>query len=194
MSSKIILASTSKYRKQLMEQLNVPFTAVAPLADEEALKKQSSVSLADLPLFLAQKKAESLIALYPNGIIIGSDQMGLLGSTALNKAGTKDKAIQQLMSLQGRTHTLLTAMSVYTQGQWHHHVDTTKLTMRALTREQIVRYVDLENPVDCAGSYKIEALGVSLFEKVESNDPSSIVGLPLMALTHILEKIGSPVL
>lgn len=194
MPTKVILASTSKYRKKLMEQLHVPFTAVAPLADEDALKKQSAVSLPDLPLFLAQKKAESLIPLYPNSIIIGSDQMGLIGTTALNKAGTKEKAIQQLMSLQGRTHTLLTAMSVHANGQWFHHVDTTKLTMRALTREQIVRYVDLENPIDCAGSYKIEALGVSLFEKVESTDPSSIVGLPLMALTDILAKSGAPIL
>lgn len=194
MPQKLILASTSPYRKKLLEQLNVPFLAVAPIADEDALKKTSSVSLPDLPLFLAQKKAESLISLYPQSIIIGSDQMGLLDARALNKAGTKDKAITQLLSLQGRTHTLLTAMSVYSAGKWYHHVETTKLTMRSLTREQIVRYVDLENPVDCAGSYKIEALGVSLFENIESKDPSAIVGLPLMALTRILESAGISVL
>jgi septum formation protein len=194
MPQKIILASTSPYRKKLLEQLNISFTAVAPLVDEETLKKTSSVSLSDLPLFLAQKKAESLIALYPHSIIIGSDQMGLLDSHSLNKAGTRDKAITQLLSLQGRTHTLLTALSVYSSGQWFHHVDTTKLTMRPLTREQIVRYVDLENPIDCAGSYKIEALGVSLFENIESRDPSAIVGLPLMALTRILDSVRAPVL
>lgn len=194
MPQKIILASTSQYRKKLLEQLNVPFTAIAPLADEAVLKKTSSVSLPDLPLFLAQKKTESLIAIYPQSIIIGSDQMGLLDSKPLDKAGTKDKAITQLLSLQGRTHTLLTALSVYCAGKWFHHVDTTKLTMRALTREQIVRYVDLENPIDCAGSYKIEALGVSLFENIESKDPSAIVGLPLMALTRILESAGISVL
>ena len=191
---KIILASTSPYRKQLLQQLNLQFTTVKPLADEESLKKTAKVSLLDLPLFLAQKKAESLITQYPQDLIIGSDQMGLLNNTPLNKTGTKDKAIQQLKTLQGKTHTLLTALAVYAQGKWHHHVDTTTLTMRSLTDEQIKNYVDLENPIDCAGSYKIEGLGVSLFEHVKTKDPSAIVGLPLMALTLILEKLSIKVI
>lgn len=177
-----------------MEQINLSFTAVAPLVDEDILKKQSSVSIADLPLFLAQKKVESLVPTFPNNIIIGSDQMGLLGTTPLNKAGSKDKAIAQLEMLQGKSHTLLTAMSVYANGVWHNHVDTTVLHMRQLTRAQITRYVDLENPIDCSGSYKIEALGISLFEKIETSDHTAIVGLPLIALCRILETAGHPVL
>jgi septum formation protein len=191
---KIILASSSPYRKQLLQQLNLKFITVRPLADEDSLKKTAQVSLPDLPLFLAQKKAESLISQYPQDVIIGCDQMGLLNNTPLNKAGSKDKAINQLKSLQGKTHILLTAVAVYFQGKWHHHVDTTLLTMRTLSDEQIKNYVDLENPIDCAGSYKIEGLGVSLFEHVKTNDPSAIIGLPLMALTLILEKLSIKVI
>lgn len=194
MTPKLILASTSKYRKALLEQLNVPFQAIAPLVDEEVLKKQSSVSLPDLPLFLAKKKAESLVSLYPNSVIVGSDQMGLLDHTPLNKAGSRQKAIEQLSLLSGKSHTLVTAVSVYAQGKWHHHVDTTTLTMRHLTKEQITHYVDLENPIDCSGSYKIEALGIALFEKIETKDHTAIVGLPLIALCRILETVGLPVL
>lgn len=191
---KIILASTSPYRKQLLQQLNITFSALAPAADEEQLKKSAPVSLPDLPLFLAQKKAESLISTFPQDLIIGCDQMGLLGGLALNKAGTKDKAVAQLQKLQGNTHQLLTAMAVYYKGHWEHHTDRTELTMRPLTDEQIRNYVDLENPLDCAGSYKIEGLGVSLFERVQTKDPSAIVGLPLMALTQILEKFSFKVI
>lgn len=191
---KIILASTSIYRKQLLQQLNLNFSAVAPTVDEEDLKKTAQVSVPDLPLFLAKKKAESLVSNYPQDLIIGCDQMGLLGKLSLNKAGTKDNAIAQLKKLQGQTHQLLSAMAVYCKGQWAFHTDITELTMRPLSDEQIRNYVDLENPLDCAGSYKIEGLGVSLFEKVQTKDPSAIVGLPLMALTQILEKFSVKVI
>lgn len=193
MTAPLILASTSKYRKQLLEQLNVPFTAMAPLVDEDLLKRQSSVSLADLPLFLARKKAESLVAQHPNSVIIGSDQMGLMGNIPLNKAGSREKAIRQLTQLAGRSHQLITAMSVFARGQWLHHVDTTTLHMRSLTAEQITRYVDLENPIDCSGSYKIESLGISLFEKIETQDHTAIVGLPLIALCRTLNAVGIPI-
>ena len=191
---KLILASTSKYRQQQLKQINVAFQAVAPLIDEEALKKTAPVSKTDLPLFLAQKKAESLIAQFPQSTIIGSDQMGFLGSKPLGKAGTKEKAIQQLLDLQGKTHQLHTAVAVYSQGQWLQHVDITELTMKPLTEKQIRHYVDLENPIDCAGSYKFEALGITLFEHVQTKDPSSITGLPLMTVALFLNRLGlSPI-
>ena len=189
MNPHLVLASTSPYRKKLMEQLHIPFVTAKPLADEEKLKLASQVSLTDLPLFLAQKKAESLIAQYPQHVIIGSDQMGVLAGEPLNKPGTKDKAIEQLLKMESKTHTLITAMSVYDRGQWYHHVDTTHLHMKPLSREQIVRYVDLDNPVDCAGSYKMESLGVALFKKIETQDHTAIVGLPLMGLVAILDRI-----
>jgi septum formation protein len=191
---KVILASTSPYRKQLLNQLNLSFSAVAPLADEEQLKKKAPVSVPDLPLFLAQKKAESLAAQYPEDLIIGCDQMGFLHGQPLNKPGTKDKAFLQLKKLQGQTHQLLTALAVLHKGVWDLHTDVTELSMRSLSDEQIRRYVDLENPIDCAGSYKIEGLGVSLFEKVSTQDPSAIIGLPLMALTRILNKYSISVI
>lgn len=189
MKSPIILASTSAYRKKLMEQLHVPFMAIKPLADEEQLKKTSTVSATDLPLFLAQKKAESLIALYPGSTIIGSDQMCLLPSGPLSKPGTRDRAIEQLLKMESKSHMLITALSVYSSGQWFHHVDTTTLFMKSLSRAQIVRYVDLDNPIDCAGSYKMESLGITLFEKIETQDHTAIVGLPLLGLITILNRL-----
>lgn len=186
---KIVLASTSPYRKKLLQQLNLTFTVEAPAVDESSLKKTAQVSLSDLPVFLAQKKAESVAALFPHDIVIGSDQMGLFEHKSLDKPGTKDKAILQLQKLQGTTHQLLTALCVIHRGKLFQHLDITELTMRQLNDSQIKNYVDLENPIDCAGSYKFEGLGIALFEKVQTKDPSAIVGLPLMALTQILESL-----
>ncbi len=191
---KIILASTSPYRKKLLQQLNLTFQVVAPTVDEDVLKKNAPVSLTDLPLFLAQKKAECIALQFPQDLVIGCDQMGLFQGQALNKAGTKDKAISQLQMLQGQTHQLLTSIAVISQGQMETYTDVTELTMKTLTDAQIRNYVDLENPIDCSGSYKIESLGVSLFEKVKTQDPSAIVGLPLMALTKILERFSVSVI
>ena len=186
---KIVLASTSPYRKKLLQQLNLTFTVEAPAVYESYLKKTAQVSLSDLPVFLAQKKAESVAALFPHDIVIGSDQMGLFEHKSLDKPGTKDKAILQLQKLQGTTHQLLTALCVIHRGKLFQHLDITELTMRQLNDSQIKNYVDLENPIDCAGSYKFEGLGIALFEKVQTKDPSAIVGLPLMALTQILESL-----
>lgn len=191
---KIILASTSPYRKKLLQQLNLTFEVMAPTVDEDLLKKNAPVSLPDLPLFLAQKKAESIAHQFPHSLVIGCDQMGLYRGQALNKAGTKEKAISQLQMLQGCTHQLLTSIAVCCQGQMETYTDITELSMKALTDAQIQNYVDLENPIDCSGSYKIESLGVSLFEKVKTQDPSAIIGLPLMALTKILEKFSISVI
>jgi septum formation protein len=191
---KIILASTSPYRKKLLQQINLSFNCESPTVDEELLKKTNSVSLKDLPLFLAEKKAENIAINNPGAVVIGSDQMGFLGKTPLNKAGSRDKAIEQLLHLQGKSHILLTAVAVFYKGKKYSHVDSTTLHMRAWSKQQLTHYVDLENPVDCAGSYKFESLGVSLFEKIECADPTAIVGLPLMALCRILESLGVAVL
>ncbi len=191
---RIILASTSPYRKKLLQQLNLTFSVEAPTVDEAVLKKTAQVSLPDLPLYLAQKKAESVASLFPNDIVLGSDQMGLFNHKSLDKPGTKDKAILELQKLQGQSHQLLTALCVIHRGKIFQHVDVTELTMRSLNDSQIKNYVDLENPVDCAGSYKFEGLGIALFAKVQTKDPSAIVGLPLMALTQILESLQVQVL
>lgn len=189
-TKKIILASTSPYRKKLLEQIHLPHSTVAPTVDEELLKKNSTVSIPDLPLFLAEKKAESIAALHPDALVIGCDQMGLMQNTPLNKAKTKDKAVEQLLLLQGKSHQLITAMVVCHGPKKLKHVDYTTLHMRPLSQKQIRHYVDLDNPLDCAGSYKIESLGISLFEKIETQDHTAIVGLPLMALVRLLDSLG----
>lgn len=186
---KIILASTSPYRRKLLEQIHLTHSVMSPLVDEEKLKKESTVSIADLPLFLAEK-AESISTLHPNAIVIGCDQMGLIQNVPLNKAKTKDKAIEQLMHLQGKPHQLITAMVIRHESKILRHIDHTTLYMRPLSQKQIRHYVDLDNPLDCAGSYKIESLGISLFERIETQDHTAIVGLPLMTLIQLLESLG----
>lgn len=191
---KVLLASESAYRRQLLQQINLKFNAQAPTVDEDHLKKMAPVSLSDLPLYLAKKKAESLLSANPGGITIGCDQMGLLKGQPLNKPGTKDKAIEQLKKMQGQTHQLITAMAVHYKHVWETHTDITLLRMKPLTETQIRHYVDLENPVNCAGSYKIEGLGLTLFESIETKDHTAIIGLPVMALCRILEKFGHQVI
>lgn len=191
---KIILASTSPYRKKLMEQLNIPFEQRAPTVDEDVLKKTAPVSIPDLPLYLARQKAESLVVKGSPDIVIGCDQMGLMSGMALNKPGSKDKAIEQLKKLQGKTHQLITSVAVQCAGKWELHTDITQLKMKPLTEAQIKKYVDLENPINCAGSYKIESLGLALFEDIETKDHTAIVGLPMMALCRILAKFNHPVI
>jgi septum formation protein len=185
---KIILASSSPYRKKLMEQLNISFTQKNPTVDEEELKKKAPVSIPDLPLYLARQKAESLVGRSMKDITIGCDQMGLLKGQPLGKPGSKDKAVEQLKKMQGKTHQLITSIAVHCGGKWEFHTDVTHLHMKALTEEQIRKYIDLDNPVHSAGSYKIESLGLALFEDIETRDHTAIIGLPMMALCRILAK------
>lgn len=189
---KIILASSSVYRRALMDQLNVPYEHVAPDVDENHLKKMAPVSTNDLPQYLAQKKAESLVKAHPKAIIIGCDQMAVLKNKGLDKPGSPEKAVTQLLRLQGQTHQIITGLAVYCKNQWELSSTTAQLKMKPLTETQIKRYVDLEKPIDCAGSYKIEKMGIVLFESIKTEDPSAIVGMPLMALARILEKFGVP--
>jgi len=191
---KIILASSSPYRAKLMEQLNIPFTQKNPTVDEEELKKKAAVSIPDLPLYLARQKAESLITPNASEITIGCDQMGLLKGQPLGKAGSQDKAIEQLKKMQGKTHQLVTSIAVHCGGKWELHTDITQMKMKPLTDEQIKKYVDLDDPVNSAGSYKIESLGLALFEDIETKDHTAIVGLPMMALCRILGKFGYEVI
>jgi septum formation protein len=187
----LILASTSPYRRQLLERLGVPFTAMAPCCDEDALKAaHGSDSPLELAEYLALAKADSLRAQYPGAAIIGSDQLASIGGDILGKPGTADAAVAQLQRLSGQTHELITAMVVLHAGDILRHTDVTRLTMRPLTRAQLERYVAADRPLDCAGAYKLEKLGIALFTSIESDDHSAIVGLPLLALTRMLSGIG----
>lgn len=190
----IVLASTSRYRRDLLARLGLPFRAVAPLCDEAALKAEAALASPEvLAERLARAKAESLREAEPGALIIGSDQIAALEDRILDKPGTIDRAIEQLMLLQGRTHVLVTAVAVVSQVSVLHHLDVTRLRMRALTRTEVERYVAVDAPLDCAGSYKIEQRGIALFERIESADHSAITGLPLIALTSMLVSLGVPI-
>jgi septum formation protein len=194
----IVLASTSRYRRELLARLGLPFRVRAPAYDEEALKaelrgRDAALAPEVLTTRLAVAKAESLRDAEPAATIIGFDQVAALGAEVLEKPGTADRAILQLEKLAGKTHVLVTAVAVVHAGSVLEHVDVTRLTMRPLTRDQIERYVATDAPLDCAGSYKLEQRGVTLFERIESADHSAITGLPLIALTSMLASIGYPV-
>lgn len=180
----LILASTSKYRQELLSRLAYKFTAQAPLIDEEK-EKDPSLSPQALAEKLAELKAASLRG--PNRIVIGGDQLVAFEGKILGKAHTAEKAVDQLLAMQGKTHELITAITVFIDEEKIAFTDITRMHMKKMTREQIERYVQLDMPVDCAGSYKIEKHGIMLFDKIESEDFTAIQGLPLIALNKILE-------
>jgi septum formation protein len=185
----LVLASASPYRRALLERLGLPFRSRAPLCDERSLKAGESnpVRLAEK---LAHAKATSLIDRECKATIIGCDQVLSIENRILGKPFTIERAVEQLMTLSGRTHDLITAMVVIEGARVFAHTNVTKLQMRSLSRAEIERYVERNRPLDCAGSYKIEANGIALFEKIESDDESAITGLPLIALVSILRELG----
>lgn len=187
----IVLASTSPYRKELLLKLGLPFTAERPGFDEDSAKldaKIQSLPAKQLCLFLGQEKAKSLAK--NDNCVIGGDQMLVLDGMILGKPGTKDKAFSQLQKMQGRSHELLTSVSVYHHLQPQSFVNITRMQMAPLSDTQIRDYLELDQPLDCAGSYKIEKHGIALFEKIETEDFTAIQGLPLLQLGQILRKLG----
>ena len=185
----LILGSTSPYRRALMERLGLPFRCEKPRCDEEALKRPelSPQALAEM---LALAKGRSVAEVFPKAVVIGCDQVAAIDGTILGKPGTVEKAIDQLALLCGREHLLITAMAVIADGVVYQHTDITRLTMRSLDRASLARYVAKDRPLDCAGSYKLEQLGISLFTRIDSADHTAITGLPLIALTRLLVACG----
>jgi len=192
MTPDLVLASTSRYRRALIAQLGIPVRCAAPGCDEEALKDPALAPDA-LAVMLALAKAESLRATEPGAVIIGSDQVAAIDGAILEKPGTAARAEAQLARLSGRTHRLLTAVAVAHPGGALQHLDVTRLTMRELSADQIARYVAADAPLDCAGSFRLESRGITLFSRIESDDHTAIVGLPLIALTTMLGSLGFPV-
>lgn len=192
----LVLASTSPYRKALLARLGLPFEARPPDVDEEAVKAEG-LPAADLVTRLAREKAESvargLSILRPRALVIGSDQVAELDGEILGKPGTPEGAMDQLRRLAGREHRLLTALCVVRAGDGRRAeaLDVHRLRLRPLSAEQIARYVRAEHPVDCAGSYKIEGLGITLFEWVRGDDFTGVVGLPLTRLVALLTELGA---
>jgi septum formation protein len=188
----LVLASTSLYRLALLERLGVPFRCEAPRVNEEALKAGRD-DPRDLAAYLARCKAASLALLWPDATIIGGDQVVACDGRILGKPGGEEAAVDQLAMLAGRAHRLITALAVWHGGWFFEHTDETVLWMRPLDRAALARYVAADRPTDCAGSYKLEARGIVLFEKIESGDQTAITGMPLIALTTVLRGLGFPI-
>jgi septum formation protein len=190
----LVLASTSPYRMQLMRQLELNFHVAAPLYKE---KMDPSVSAELLVKHQALQKAQSLAEKYEDALIIGSDQVFVdARHRVLGKPGTPEKAVEQLMEMQGRKHTFYTGVAIYDSysGNSLAEFETFTVSMRDLSEEQIKHYVDKENPVDCAGSFKIEGLGIALMEQMAGNDYTSLIGLPLILLVNMLSQFDVEVL
>ncbi len=185
----IVLASSSPYRKSLIARLSLECTAVAPDIDEAGLPGETPLQTA---LRLAEAKARRVSPKHPDAVIIGSDQVAVLDSSAIGKPHTHEAAVSQLQAMSGRTvvfHTALCVLDTQTAGLQSTNVPTS-VSFRELSREQIERYLRADQPYDCAGSAKIESLGIALVEKVESDDPSALIGLPLIALVTLLRNAG----
>jgi septum formation protein len=185
----LILASTSPYRRELLARLGLPFEVLAPRVDEAHVGGESP---ADRALRLALEKAGAVARVHPQAIVIGADQVAACADQLLDKPGDAARSRAQLTVLSGRTALFYTACAVLGgSGNVHlAHVDTTTVVFRELSAEEIERYVARERPYDCAGGFRAEALGISLFECIESSDPTGLIGLPLIWLAAALRGAG----
>ena len=185
----LILASTSAYRRELLQRLGVQFRCLAPDVNESAyLKNAASPDL--LAKQLARLKSQSVSEQYPKAVVIGSDQVVEIEGRVLGKPLNVAAAQQQLSIMAGKTHRLITAVAISHPGGCIEFVNETRLTMRALSAQQIQRYVSLDLPLNCAGSYMIEKGGLSLFQPLECSDFTALTGLPLLAVSHHLNQRG----
>jgi septum formation protein len=185
----LILASTSRYRRSLLERIAPPFEVHGPRVDESPLEGEAPRARA---VRLSLAKARAIAERYPKAIVIGSDQVAALGSQLLDKPGDEDTCRNQLTALSGRTAQFFTGCAVIgiDAELRYEHLDTTTVAFRSLTDTEIRRYVAREKPLDCAGGFKAEGLGITLFERVETMDPTALIGLPLIWLSSALRKAG----
>lgn len=186
---RLVLASTSPYRRELLARLGLPFEAVAPGVEEAAAPDEPPARLAAR---LAASKAAAVAAAQPDGCwVLGSDQVADLDGQPLGKPGHREAAIAQLHAMSGRRVRFHTAVALQAaDGTLLEALDTTTVVLRTLREPEIERYVDAERPFDCAGSFKVEGLGISLFEAVDNRDPTALVGLPLIATAGLLRQAG----
>lgn len=187
----LILASTSKYRGELLSHLGWKFEAVSPGVDEDKLK-DTGLNPADLATTLSKFKAEAVFAKRPGSCVIGSDQVCTMNGIIFGKPGSPERAAEQLSQMQGKSHELLTAVTIIHPRGTESFLNRTILHMRPLNLKQIHEYVARDLPLDCAGSYKLESSGIKLFKDIEMNDHTAIIGLPLIQLTSVLLKLGYP--
>ncbi|WP_375170325.1 Maf family protein [Marinobacter sp.] len=186
----LLLASSSPYRRELLERLGLPFTTASPDIDETPQPDESAEALA---LRLAGSKAQALATQYPGHWIIGSDQVACLpDGTLLHKPGNHEQAVHQLQQSSGHAVLFLTGLTLLDadSGRAQHHCEPFSVRFRDLETREIEAYLRREQPYDCAGSFKMEGLGITLFSGLEGRDPNSLVGLPLIALTDMLRHWG----
>lgn len=184
----LILASTSVYRRELLARLRLSFDCARPEVDESV---QPGEAPSDVAQRLSLAKAVAISARHPEAVVIGSDQVAELDGQALGKPGGRDGAIAQLTAMSGRAVLFRTGVAVQRSGEPAlSALDTTTVRFRAVTRREIERYVDAEQPFDCAGSFKSEGLGIALFEAIETVDPTALIGLPLIATARLLRSAG----
>jgi MAF protein len=186
----LILASSSQYRKKLLSQLQLDFECCSPNIDESPLSDESAEGLVAR---LSAGKAEALATQFKQHLIIGSDQVAVLGDQILSKPGNHENAFQQLSHCSGREVCFYTGLSLLNSatGNIQTIVEPFHVKFRLLDKEQIERYLQTEKPYDCAGSFKVEGLGISLFEWLRGDDPNSLVGLPLIRLVDLLSNEGA---
>lgn len=184
----LVLASTSPYRRELLTRLRLPFDTQRPEVDETPLPGETPTVLVAR---LALAKAEAVAVGRPVDWVIGSDQVAELDGAPLGKPGNRERAIEQLAAMSGRAIAFRTAVALAGPGGRHFAaLDTTTVRFRTLARDAIARYVDAEQPFDCAGSFKSEGLGIALFAAVESRDPTALIGLPLIETSNLLREAG----
>lgn len=189
----LVLASTSPYRAALLRRLALPFHTAKPDVDESIRDGESPETLVER---LSHSKACAARAAHPEAIIIGSDQVGVLDGTILNKPVTPERAREQLRAASGKELRFLTGLCVLdaATGESSIGIDTCRVRFRDLSDDEIADYVLRENPIDCAGSFKVEGLGIALFRSVSMDDPTALEGLPLIRLSAALRRFGLPVL
>ena len=186
---KVVLGSTSRYRKELLERLRIPFEVTPPQVDETPLTGESPRNLA---LRLALAKARAVAAMHPESVVIGSDQVADLAGQPLGKPGEHARAVQQLRQMRGQTVVFQTALAVVCLASGFEKVDLAevKVVFRDLSDEEIESYLQAEKPYDCAGSAKSEGLGIALLESIDNDDPTALVGLPLIRTARLLRQAG----
>ena len=189
MSRPLVLGSTSPFRRELLQRLGLAFDTAAPQIDESRATGESPEELVSR---LALDKARAVAADHPGALIIGSDQVAVIDGAILGKPGNRENAISQLLQASGKVVTFHTGLCLLNAANDTAQavVEPFRVHFRSLSRAQIERYLDREQPYGCAGSFKSEGLGISLFSRLEGNDPNALIGLPLIRLVEMLEREG----
>ena len=188
-SRSVVLGSTSRYRRELLERLRIPFEVTAPEVDETPQAGERPKALA---LRLALAKAQAVAALHPEAVVIGSDQVADLGGQSLGKPGDHARAVAQLRQMRGQTVIFQTALAVVCLASGFEQVDLAevRVVFRDLSDEEIEAYLRAEQPYDCAGSAKSEGLGISLLDAIDNDDPTALIGLPMIRTARLLRAAG----